>query len=341
MKTSFFPAEWYNQSCVQLTWPHSETDWADNLKAVSQCFASIASAVAEREKVLIVCRSRQEVLPYLANCPPENLILSEIQTNDTWARDHGGITVYENGRPVILDFKFNGWGLKFPASLDNLITSSLFEKGVFAPPVQYNNCLDFVLEGGSIESDGAGTILTTSECLLSKNRNGAFKRDDIDSILRKRLHASRVLFLDSGFLEGDDTDSHIDTLARFVSEDTIAYVECTDKGDVHYDALAKMKEQLETFTTAGGRPYRLVALPMAEAAYDSGHRLPATYANFLIINGAVLMPLYKTPADDLAADVLSSLFPDRDIAGIDCRALIKQHGSLHCVTMQYPEGVLP
>lgn len=260
-------------------------------------------------------------------------------TNDTWARDHGAITLIGAEGPILLDFKFNGWGLKFASDKDNLITRRLVEAEALHGT--YENRLGFVLEGGSIESDGRGTLLTTSECLLSPNRNGQMTQAEIEDYLRRTFHVQQVLWLDHGYLAGDDTDSHIDTLARLCPDDTIVYVQCTDEQDEHYDALHQMEEQLKTFRTLAGKPYRLLPLPMADAVVEDGERLPATYANFLVVNGAVLYPTYAQPDNDRrAAEVLSQAFPGYEIVGIDCRALICQHGSLHCVTMQYPVGVL-
>ena len=326
------PAEWEPQSFVQLTWPHAGTDWADMLDEVSECFVSIAREIVKREKLLVVCADENSVRQQLRDLPQDKITYVEIPTNDTWARDHGGITVMEDGKPVVLDFTFNGWGMKFPANLDNQITRQLFEKNIFPENVKYHNRLNFVLEGGSIESDGQGTILTTAECLLSENRNNLSK-EEIEAKLKEYLGAERILWLHHGYLAGDDTDSHVDTLARFCSPDTIAYVKCDDENDEHYSELKKMEEEIFSFAPlgVGGIP-----LPMADAVYDeNGDRLPATYANFLIINDAVLMPTYNSPKDEIARGQLQKAFPDREIIGIDCLALIKQHGSLHCVTMQY------
>lgn len=341
MTDILFPPEWHQQSGVQLTWPHAETDWQPILGEVEECFCNIVNAIIKYEKLLIVTPNVEQVKAILQakGIILENIRFFSCQTNDTWARDHGGITVLKDGKPVVLDFKFDGWGLKFAANFDNLITSNLYNAGYFS--VGYENKLNFVLEGGSLESDGKGTLLTTSECLLSPNRNGAWNKEKIETYLKKQLGLKRVLWLNHGFLEGDDTDSHIDTLARFCSEDTIAYVKCEDENDVHFSALQEMENELKTFTTLSGKPYRLLALPMAEAVYYDNDRLPATYANFLIINNAVLYPTYnQTEKDNKTSEILKIAFPERDIIGIDCTALIKQHGSLHCVTMQYPEGVI-
>ncbi len=340
MRGISFPAEWFPQSGVQVTWPHQGTDWSDILEEVTQCYISFSREILKREKLLVVCRDAEEVRSYFTRDEQENLLLTEIESNDTWARDHGGIAVFEGGKPVLIDFGFNAWGLKFAAYHDNLITSRLYDKSVFRSEVIHRNRLDFILEGGSIESDGKGTILTTTQCLLSPNRNDTLNQVQIEEQLKESLGANWVLWLHHGYLEGDDTDSHIDTLARFCDEHTIAYVKCDDKEDVHFEELQAMEEELKAFATPTGNPYRLIALPMADALYYEGNRLPATYANFLIINGAVLLPFYDSPKDEEAMQQLQLAFPDREIIGVDCRPLVKQHGSLHCVTMQYPLGFL-
>lgn len=335
------PAEWAAQSAVQLTWPHNLTDWAYMLDEVEECFVNIARAIAERQLLLIVTPEVERVGRRIANeVNMENVRWVECNTNDTWARDHGGITVWCDGKPVVYDFAFNGWGLKFAACHDNLITGRMHRNGVFH--ADYCNRLNFIIEGGSIESDGCGTMLTTSECLLSPNRNGEWSRAEIERYLSDAFGLKQILWIDHGYLAGDDTDSHIDTLARLAPHDTILYVRCEDEQDEHYTALAAMEQQLKSFRTLDGRPYRLLPLPMAAAAFDEqGERLPATYANFLILNDAVLYPTYAEPSlDEEAARVIAEAFPGREVVGIDCRALIKQHGSLHCVTMQYPQGVI-
>ena len=334
------PAEWAPQSGIQLTWPHAGTDWAHMLTEVQACFAAIAREIAQRELLLIVTPEPEEVKKQIsATVNMQNVRFMECETNDTWARDHGAITMLDAEGASLLDFMFNGWGLKFASDKDNLITRQAVKVGFLNG--RYVNRLGFVLEGGSIESDGLGTLLTTSECLLSPNRNGQMSRDEIEDYLCSVFHLKQVLWLDHGYLAGDDTDSHVDTLARLCSPDTIAYVQCTDTQDEHYEALHQMEEQLKTFRTLNGKPYRLLALPMVDKIDEEGERLPATYANFLIMNDAVLYPTYRQPENDQRAkEVLQEAFPEYEIVGIDCRALIKQHGSLHCVTMQYPAGVL-
>ncbi|MDX1913108.1 MAG: agmatine deiminase family protein [Saprospiraceae bacterium] len=331
------PAEWEPQSAVQLTFPHRDTDWVGVLEEVLPCFIAIANAIRRFQPVLIVCHDVAATRALFTN-GLENLVFVEAASNDTWARDHGAIAIEENDQPVLLDFVFNGWGLKFPADKDNLISRHLYNKGVFHAALRHGG---MVLEGGALESDGKGTLLTTAECLLSPNRNPHWSKQEVEAELKKLFGLERVLWLHHGYLAGDDTDSHIDTLARFCSPDTIAYVQCPDLKDEHYDALKKMETELKAFRTADGQAYRLIALPWPDACYDAdGQRLPATYANFLLINGAVLVPTYEVLQDAAALAVFRELFPRHEIIGINCRPLILQHGSLHCVTMQYPVGVV-
>lgn len=336
------PAEWEPHGAVMLSWPHKDTDWAPVLDEAIDCFVEIAKAIAREETLIVVAPDVEEPRRVL-DCEklPNRILYLTVPTNDTWARDFGPITVERDGNPVICDFKFNGWGLKFPADKDNLITRAICNTGLLRG--RYSNELSFVLEGGSIESDGQGTLMTTSQCLLSPNRNGAMSRDEIEEYLKSRFGLDRVLWLDYGALEGDDTDSHIDTLARLAPNDTILYVGTDDVTDSHYDELNKMKLQLQSFVTASGQPYNLIELPLPDAVYDEeGNRLPATYANFLIMNHSILMPVYRQPQkDELAAQIIKIAFPDHQVVKIDCSVLIKQHGSLHCVTMQVPETILP
>jgi agmatine/peptidylarginine deiminase len=339
-KMKYFPAEWEQQSGVQLTWPDSQTDWAPVLDEVVPVYSQLAREILKREKLLVVCRSRESLPGFLQEGLP-GVTVREMAINDTWARDHGALTTVENGVPVLLNFCFNGWGMKFAACHDNQITVNLVRSGAFAEAVRMRDYSGFVFEGGAIESNGQGCLLTTSACLLSPNRNAHMGREEIDRKLREMFHAEKVIWLDHGFLEGDDTDSHIDTLARFCAPDTIAYVRCNDPSDVHYEELKAMEAELRLAVNQYGESFKLVPLPMADAiADDEGQRLPATYANFLILNNAVLLPVYGVRQDEEAVRILAELFPEREIIPVNSVPLIRQHGSVHCVSMQYPEGIL-
>lgn len=335
------PAEWENQDGILLAWPHAASDWHDALETVEPVFVAIAREISRFEQVIIVAPEVELIRARLIEdgVNLQRVRLLPIPTNDTWARDFGPITVFAEDVPVVLNFGFNAWGLKFAAHLDNQITATLAQSGVFGRCEVRTPGL--ILEGGSIESNGAGTILTTSQCLLHPNRNPHLSRAGIEKALADLLGASRILWLEAGYLVGDDTDAHIDTLARFCPNDTIVYVQCDDPADEHYPALKTMESELRAFRTPTGRPYRLVPLPWPRPCYDAdGQRLPATYANFLIINGALLVPVYQNDQDIKALEILAQVFPNRTVIGINCLPLIHQHGSLHCVTMQIPKGVL-
>lgn len=326
-----------------LTWPHCQGDWAQVLERVEPVFMAIATAVARRESLLINCaatgqaeRLRRALVA--EGVPEEQLFLPLTPSNDTWARDHGPLTVSVDGCPRLLDFRFNGWGNKYPADKDNAINRELAAAGWFGnTPLEG---VDLVLEGGSIDSDGKGTLLTTTACLLQPQRNPQLSRNAIESRLQTLFGVERVLWLEHGCIEGDDTDGHVDMLARFADPTTIIYQRCDEPDYRCYTALRAMEQELHNFRDARGRPYRLIALPWPQPKMDAdGVRMPASYANFLLVNGAVLMPTYRDPADALAGRLLQACFPDRDLIGIDCLPLIQQHGSLHCVTMQFPAGI--
>lgn len=341
----YLPPEWAPQCAVQLTWPHAGSDWAPILAEVEPVFVAIAAAVTRFERLIVAChdqavRAHVTSLFKAAKLPLERVALYLAPADDTWARDHGPITVLCQNEATLLDFEFNGWGGKYAHNLDNQITRVLYNQGAFGSgPLER---IPLILEGGSIEVDGQGTLLSTERCLLSSTRNPHLSRAQIEKQLAELLGITRFLWLQNGYLAGDDTDSHIDTLARLCDPNTIAYVACDDPADEHYAELKAMEVELRAFRTSAGQPYRLVPLPWPRAKFDQdGARLPATYANFLIVNHAVLVPTYRDVADDAALEILRTCFPARSIIGIDCLPLIFQHGSLHCVTMQIPAGLLP
>ena len=327
LKDSYrLPAEWEPQSGVQLTWPHAGTDWAPMLDEITATYREIAEAIEKYEPVLSVSVDNVQRSMFNVQCT----------TDDTWARDHGFITLVNDcGGVRLLDFQFNGWGQKFPAEQDNAINRRLYDEGRVRG--EYVNQLDFVLEGGSIESDGQGTIFTTTGCLMAPHRNQPMTQEQIEQRLKQSLCAERVVWINHGNLIGDDTDGHIDTLVRICPDDTLLYVAADDD----HPSLCLMEEELYGLRTLSGQPYRLLKLPMPRPIYDEGDRMPATYANFLVINGAVLCPTYGQPdLDAEALRLIGEAFPGRDIIGIDCRSIIRQHGSLHCCTMQYPKNVI-
>src|SRR5487761_148191 len=332
------PPEWAPQSGVMLTWPRSDGDWSPDYASVERCHTQLAKEISLREHVVITCMNGLHAdkirrLVKNAGGRVERLHLFALPSNDAWARDHGPITVLKDGRPTLLDFIFNGWGNKYPHGFDDEITRKLHGLGAFgAVPLE---SFQLVLEGGSIEVDGTGTLLTTESCLLNPNRNPHLQRKQIESELRRLFGVDRILWLKHGAIDGDDTDGHIDTLARLCDPHTIAYQTCDDKNDPHLAELKAMENELRALRRQDNQAYTLVPLPWPAAVYDhTGRRLPATYANFLIINGAVLVPTYNDAADAAALAALKPVFPGREIVPIMCRPLIYQYGSLHCVTMQ-------
>ncbi len=346
----YLPSEWHKQVAVQLTWPHAKTDWAPYLEDIVRMEVRMADEITKREDLIIATPEKDAVRKLLAAQLSEQQLnrvkIVEMHTDDTWARDHGAITLLpriedgeKTGKNILLDFCFNGWGKKFPADNDNRITQNLNCSGAFEDYYDYviKDQLDFVLEGGSIESDGKGTVFTTSQCLLAPNRNQPLSKEGIEDYLKKVLCAERIVWLEHGNLIGDDTDGHIDTIVRIAPDDTILYVKCYDEKDEQFEDFDALEAQLKCLRTKEGKPYRLLPLPMPKAMYDEDDRLPATYANFLIINGAVLVPTYNQPdLDKKAINIIRQAFPDREIIGIDAQVAVRQHGSLHCLTMQFP-----
>ena len=354
------PAEWEPQDAIMLTWPHANTDWQPYLRQITDTYLQLSEVITRFEHLVvatpIVESTKQMLSERLSAEQMKRVHIYEIDSNDTWARDHGPITMVCRSRNtgymmpyVLLDFKFNGWGEKFEWEKDNAITVNLYYQGAFQN-CSYNNHDGFVLEGGSIESDGQGTIFTTSQCLLAPHRNQPFSQEQLEKLLKNFLQAKQVIWLDHGHLIGDDTDGHIDTLVRLAPHDTLLYVGCDDPDDEQYDDLKALEAQLQKLITFEGYPYRLLKLPMPDAIYDegsclstrldsTGERLPATYANFLILNGAVIYPTYNQPEkDEEAKRQIQLAFPDRKIIGIDSLTIIRQHGSIHCLTMQLPQG---
>lgn len=336
-----FPAEWAPQSAVLIAWPTLETDWAARLGDVEDTYIALVSAIT-RFQPTIICVSDGDVEAYArarlssARVDMGRVRFVEAPYDDTWLRDSGPITLATDAGFRLLDFRFTGWGGKFDASQDDRLVERLHESGIFLNSVRQE--IDFALEGGAIETDGAGTLLTTWQCLHERHPDATLA--ELTERLSGWLAQDRVLWLDHGALEGDDTDAHIDTLARFAPGDAIVFQACDDPADSHYGGLDAMAREIEALRTSAGQPYRLFPLPWPRPIFDGDRRLAASYANFLVINGAVLMPAYDDPADAAAAAVLAQAFPTREIVPIPCRALIWQNGSLHCITMQLPAGLV-
>ena len=336
-----FPAEWEPQAAILIAWPNADTDWAERLAEVEDTYIALVAAIVRFQRV-IVCVADDDVETYAEMRLRSNRIDMDrvrfvtVPYDDTWLRDSGPITLRDGDGFRLLDFRFTGWGGKFGASDDDQLVQRLFDSGQFRDGER--QLIDFALEGGAIDTDGDGTLLTTWQCLHERHPDAT--REELTAKLAGWLRQDRVLWLDHGALEGDDTDAHIDTLARFAPDNGIVFQACDDQADSHYADLKAMADEIAALRTKDGQPYRLFPLPWAKPIVDGGRRLAASYANFLIVNGAVLMPAYGDAADDAAAAVLARAFPDREIVQVPCRPLIWQNGSLHCITMQLPEGLV-
>lgn len=334
--------EWAEQSAVLLIWPDEQTDWKPYLAEIRQVYAEMVESIARHEQVLLVARDPAAAREWLAGrvsgAAMEAVRLVQAEYDDTWARDTAPLTLSDgHGGLRLVNFRFNGWGDKFSARRDNALNGSLHGQGVFACPM--TDADDFVLEGGSLEIGDEGILFTTSPCLLAPHRNQPLTQTDLQRRLCAELGVSEVCWIGHGYLEGDDTDGHIDTLVRCAPGRTLVYVGSGGEDGNQGRELRAMEEDLHAISQRASAPYRLLRLPMPSPIYDDGERLPATYANFLVINGAVLVPTYGQPDNDAEAlRVVGEAFPGREIVGIDARTVIRQHGSLHCLTMQMPKG---
>lgn len=324
-------AEFEEQSFTQIIFPHKNTDWDCCLEEARENFVNIINAITKYQKCLVVCKDTDEAKTYFEK--NDKLYFVEYASDDCWARDTSALCVEQNNDIKLLDFTFNGWGGKFESDKDNRLTNNISK--CYSQETQ---TIDFILEGGAVESNGVDAILTTSECMLNKNRNTALDAIEITQRLNSYFGATKIHYLNHGYLSGDDTDSHVDTLARFVDENTIMYVAPPkDEEDEHYEALKSMEDELHVIAKENN--YKLVQLPFCDAVYFEDERLPATYANFLFVNGAVIVPVYGVKQDEDALKIFEEFFTCRDIVAIDCSTLIKQHGSLHCTCMNFAKGV--
>ena len=336
-----FPAEWEPQAAILIAWPNADTDWAERLAEVEDTYIALVAAIVRFQRV-VICVADDDVETYAEMRLRSNRVDMErvrfvtVPYDDTWLRDSGPITLRGGDGFRLLDFRFTGWGGKFDASDDDQLVERLTAQHLFT--TRERQVIDFALEGGAIETDGEGSLLTTWRCLHERHPDAT--REELTAKLSGWLRQDRVLWLDHGALEGDDTDAHIDTLARFAARDAIVFQACDDETDSHYADLKAMADEIAALRTKDGQPYRLFPLPWARPIVDGGRRLAASYANFLIVNGAVLMPAYGDAADSAAAAVLARAFPNREIVQVPCRPLIWQNGSLHCITMQLPAGLL-
>ena len=335
------PAEWEPHLATYIVWPHNLDTWPGNFDPIPGVFAKMAAAIASFEPLRVLVKHADHLEPVRAmiaaaahdDAAMARVDIFHLDTNDSWIRDHGPIFVnrVDGVGQVALDWRFNSWGEKYGAfDLDDVVPRKLgtrYSFDVIEPGI--------VLEGGSIDPNGAGTLMTTESCLLNKNRNPHLTRSEIEDYLRTYLGATNVLWLGDG-IAGDDTDGHIDDLARFVSRDTIVTVVEDDPADLNYAVLQDNLKRLHAMRDGRGQPFKIETLPMPRPLVYDGTRLPASYANFYIANGGIVMPTFNCPADTAAANKLGRLFPGRRIVGIPATELVWGLGAVHCLTQQHP-----
>ncbi|MGJ8679815.1 agmatine deiminase family protein [Paraglaciecola sp.] len=326
--------EWTNQEAIILAWPDKTTDWAPWLTAVQTVYCDIIVHLTEKHTGVILL-IRQSEVEYCKTLLPKSaeVLLVIADYNDTWVRDYGFLTCSKQGVMSPVEFTFNGWGQKFDASKDNHINqtvlASLCKNAIEA--------VDLVLEGGAIEIDQGGTLLSTQLCLLNPKRNDGIQLSEYNKIFAEYLGASQNIFLKHGHLEGDDTDGHIDTLVRFTPNNGLVVQSAFNRpNDTHHSGLAALVSECQKAFPN----HKIFELPLPCIKNIEQDRLPASYANFLISNQQVLFPIYHQPEDVLAMDIMKQAFPKHKIVPIDCLPLIQQFGSLHCISMQVPSGTL-
>lgn len=328
------PAEWEPHAATWLSWPHNRDSWPGKFEPVPAIWANLVRVLAEREQVHILAGEGEvwdEARQMVGDV--SNVTLHPVRTNDAWTRDHGPTFLVgpDGAPPALVDWQYNAWGGKYPPfDDDQRVAAEVAEitgRRRFAPGI--------ILEGGAVEVDGQGTLLTTEQCLLNPNRNPSLGREEVERYLTDYLNVSRVLWLGEGIV-GDDTDGHIDELARFVRPGLVVAAVEDDPRDENHEPLAANLRRLRGFVDARGQQLEVVTLPMPRPVYFEGQRLPACYCNFYIANGLVVVPQFDDPADRVAMETLTRLFPERQVRGLPTVDLILGLGAFHCITQQEP-----
>ena len=336
-----FPAEWEEHEATWLSWPHKEESWPDRIQLIYPAYAEFIAELSKGEKVRINVKDEQMKAFALSFIEKTDANLAQVEfyffeTNDAWCRDHGPaflVNTQNTETPkVIVDWGFNAWGGKYPPfENDDVIPTKIgeaFNLPVFHPGI--------IMEGGSVEFNGKNTVLTSKSCLLNENRNPEYSQEQIEEFLRNYYGISQVLWVEDGIV-GDDTDGHIDDTIRFVNENTVLTVVEVDETDDNYELLQVNLRQLQEMRLEDGRPLNIIELPMPDAVYCEGERLPASYANFYIANKSVIVPTYNCAKDAIALDIIQKCFPDRKVVGIDSTDIIWGLGSFHCLSQQEPK----
>lgn len=319
-------AEWSEQEFLLMALPHENTDWKPYLDEILNAYEDFVKAVSAFQKVLLIAPDERIFKQRFAKF--DNVSFFKCPTNDTWIRDYASIDVLENERLVSLNFIFNAWGNKFQSKLDNEVNSRLFSEH-FQGELRD---IQLILEGGSVEFNGKGTMLTTTKCLLNANRNAHLSKDELEKKLKSIFHLEKIIWLENGFIVGDDTDSHIDTLARFIDENTVAHCICEDENDEHFMPLHLMKNELEK------TGFKLIKLPLPKPKFYQKQRLAASYANFVFINNALIVPMYNDKNDERVCEILAQNLPQRKIIPVNAEVFLRQNGSLHCACQNRFKG---
>lgn len=316
------PAEWEKQKSITVVFPTNQQDWQHSLIEIQKSYVNLINVMREFQKCIIIIDDKKILKQFFKDLT--NIEIYEIQTDDTWIRDFGAIDYFQDNSLQSYDFIFNAWGDKFGSSLDNIANQKLQDQSFFKEQLK---SINFVLEGGSIDSNGEGTLLTTAKCIYNKNRNPLLSHAQINEKITTLFGLKKLIVLEHGGLEGDDTDSHVDTLARFIDTNSIAYVKCYDKEDVHFKDLDLMEKELQK------TGFRLVPLPLPKSKLFEEERLPATYINFIFINNALIMPTYNDENDAIALEILTKEIKNRTIISVDASIFIREYGSLHCASI--------
>jgi agmatine deiminase len=333
-----FPAEWHPHEATWLSFPHKEASWPGKIQTIFPYYIEFIKELTKGEKVCINVKDEAHRATVLAMLQEAAADLSRIElfihpTNDAWCRDYGPAFLINptTRQKAVVDWDYNAWGGKYPPfDLDDIIPTRIAEH--YGLPVFYPN---IVMEGGSVELNGKGTLLTTKACLLNENRNPHLSQAQIDEYLCNFYGVEQILWLGDGII-GDDTDGHIDDLVRFVNEDTVVAVVESNKQDENYEILQENLKDLKTLRLLNGKPLNVVELPMPSPVVYEDQRLPASYANFYIANAAVIVPTFRCKEDDIALDILEKCFTDREVVGIDSTDMIWGLGSFHCLSQQEP-----
>lgn len=340
LKNYVFPAEWEEHEATWLSWPHKEASWPERIDLIYPAYAKFIAELTKGEFVCINVKDQEMQAFAMEHISKAGADISKVEfyfneTNDAWCRDHGpAFLINKNGeepKKIIVDWGFNAWGGKYPPfELDDVIPTKIAkEKGL---PVLYPG---IIMEGGSVEFNGAGTVLTSKSCLLNENRNPHLSKEQVEEFLKKYYGQKQVLWVDDGIV-GDDTDGHVDDTIRFVNENTVLTVIEDNPEDDNYEILQTNLRQLEEMTLLNGEKLNIIKLPMPDPVYCDGQRLPASYANFYIANKSVIVPTYRCDKDEVALEIIQQCFPDREVVGIDSTDIIWGLGSFHCLSQQEP-----